>query len=135
MSLLAVRVLIVDDQEPFRGAARAVVRSMPGFEVVAEVGDGETAVEAASETRPDLVLMDVNLPGIDGMEATRRLRDVHLASVVVLLSTYQLADLGEDLLGCGADVYLAKADFDGPRLAEIWDASRGRPRPAPAGGE
>ena len=70
---MAVRVLIVDDQEPFRLAARMVVDVADGFEVVGEAETGERGVEMAAELGPDLVLMDVNLPGIDGLEATRRI--------------------------------------------------------------
>ena len=68
-----VRVLIVDDQEPFRRAMAAVVEETDGFVVVGSATTGEESLAAAAELRPDLVLMDVNLPGIDGIEATRRL--------------------------------------------------------------
>src|SRR5438128_2279923 len=64
-----VRVLIVDDQEPFRLAARMVVEATDGFEVVGESETGEASIEAAQDLDPDLVLMDVNLPGINGLEA------------------------------------------------------------------
>jgi DNA-binding NarL/FixJ family response regulator len=68
-----VRVLIVDDQAPFRRAAELIVEATDGFEVAGVVSTGETAVEAAQALRPDLVVMDVHLPGIDGPEATRRI--------------------------------------------------------------
>ena len=70
---MAVQVLIVDDQEPFRSAARMVVEMTDGFEVAGEAESGEEGVELAAELQPDLVLMDVYLPGIDGMEATRQI--------------------------------------------------------------
>jgi two-component system invasion response regulator UvrY len=66
-----VSVLIVDDQPPFRRAAAAVVRMTPGFAVVGEAGSGEEAVERVAELGPGLVLMDINMPGINGIEATR----------------------------------------------------------------
>jgi hypothetical protein len=69
---MSVRVLIVDDQEPFRMAARMVVEAAEGFEVVGEADTGESSVEMARELDPDLVLMDVNLPGVNGLEARRR---------------------------------------------------------------
>ena len=87
---MTVRVLIVDDQEPFRLAARMVVEITDGFEVVGEAETGEDSVRMASELRPDLVLMDVNLPGINGLDATRQILGQGGDSVVVLLlSTYE----------------------------------------------
>ena len=68
-----VRVLLVDDQDPFLRAMAAVVEETPGFEVVGRAVSGEEALDLAATLLPDLVLMDVNLPGIDGLEATRRL--------------------------------------------------------------
>jgi len=82
---MSVRVLIVDDQEPFRMAARLVVEATDGFEVVGEAETGESSVEMARELVPDLVLMDVNLPGINGLDATRQILTDRSDSVVVLL--------------------------------------------------
>ena len=88
------RVLIVDDQAPFRLAARMVVEATDGFEVVGEAGTGEEGVELARALEPDLVLMDVNLPGINGLEATRQiLRESH-RPVILLLSTYEEDEYG-----------------------------------------
>ena len=91
-----VPVLIVDDQAPFRRAARTVVTATPGFEVVGEAESGEEAVELADALDPGLVLMDINLPGINGIEATRRITAAHPDAVVMLLSTYQADDLPAD---------------------------------------
>jgi DNA-binding NarL/FixJ family response regulator len=116
-----VRVLIVDDQEPFRRAAAAVVEATDGFSFVGAAEDGEAAVEAVLVHRPDLVLVDVNMPGVDGLEATRRIRKLDPAPVVVLVSTYELSDLGEEALGCGASGYVAKSDLDSDCLCSVWD--------------
>ena len=80
-----VAVLIVDDQAPFRRAARAVVGMTPGFEVVAEAETGEQAVELAGAYHPGLVLMDINMPGISGIEATSRITAEQPGTVVVLV--------------------------------------------------
>ncbi|NPC44268.1 response regulator transcription factor [Nocardioides sp. zg-1230] len=120
-----VRVVVVDDQEPFRRAAGAVVDASQGFELVGYASDGEQSLTSVLRHRPDLVLMDVNLPGIDGLEATRRIKQLEPSPVVVLLSTYELTELGADPLECGAHAYLAKADFDSARLRQVWRESAG----------
>jgi CheY-like chemotaxis protein len=122
-----VRVLVVDDQEPFRRAMAAVVEETDGFVVVGAVTSGEESLVAVAELAPDLVLMDVRLPGIDGIEASRRLTRGAGAPVVVLLSTYDEDQF--DLAGSGAAAYLPKASFGPDRLSEAWLAAghqRGR---------
>ena len=86
---MSVRVLIVDDQEPFRMAARMVVDATDGFDVVGEAETGEDSVSMAADLQPDLVLMDVNLPGINGLDATRQILSGSDTVVVLLLSTYE----------------------------------------------
>jgi len=118
----SVRVLIVDDQAPFRNAARTVVRLAHGFEVAAEAESGEEAVEVAAAVEPDLVLMDINLPGINGIEAVRRIKSNRPAIVVFLLSTYAAEDLPDGARECGAVAYINKEDFSPTKLRELWDA-------------
>jgi len=113
-----VRVLVVDDQEPFRRAMTTVVEETDGFVVVGSAASGEDALLTASDVGPDLVLMDVHLPGIDGLEASRRLTDSGGGPVVVLLSTYDEDQV--DVAGSGAAAYVPKAAFGPDRLAEIW---------------
>jgi DNA-binding NarL/FixJ family response regulator len=123
---MAIRVLIVDDQEPFRSAARLVVELTDGFEVVGEAETGEGGVEMARDLAPDLVLMDVNLPGIDGLEATRRIVAGGTARVVLLLSTYEEAEYAPRAAECGAAAYVPKASFSPDRLESAWvDATDG----------
>jgi DNA-binding NarL/FixJ family response regulator len=133
---MAVRVLLVDDQAPFLAAARAVVALTEGFEVVGEAASGEAAVDAARALAPDLVLMDVRLPGIDGPEASRRILGRAAGRgetgagasggprpVVFLLSTSEAAEVAPLVAACGAAAYLPKAEF-GPRpLAAAWAAA------------
>ena len=118
-----VRVLIVDDQEPYRRAMAAVVEATDGFTVVGSVTTGEESLTAAADLRPALVLMDVHLPGIDGIEATRRLAADPDGPVVVLLSTYDVDQV--DVEGSGAAAYVGKADLAPDRLSAAWDHARG----------
>ena len=116
-----VRVLIVDDQELFRRAMGAVVEETDGFVVVGAAASGEESLTMSAELSPDLVLMDVNLPGIDGIEASRRLTEPPGGPVVVLLSTYDEEEF--DIDGCGAAAYVAKAAFGPDRLSAAWTAA------------
>ena len=124
MGTMATRVLIVDDQAPFREAARTVVELTDGFEVVGEAETGEDSVRAAAELHPDLVLMDVNLPGIDGLEATRRiLAETPGRVVVLLLSTYEYDEYAPRAAESGAAAYIPKSEFEPDRLEEAWAAA------------
>jgi two-component system response regulator AlgR len=118
-----VRVLVVDDQETFRRAMASVVEETPGFTMVGSATSGEESLVAAARLRPQLVLMDVNMPGIDGLEASRRLTTPAGGPVVVLLSTYDGDEL--DVAGSGAAAYVAKASFGPDRLAQTWEAAVG----------
>ena len=115
-----VPVLIVDDQAFFRIAARAVLAVTPGFAAVGEACSGEEAVTRVGELGPELVLMDIHLPGISGIEATRQIRAAHPQVAVVLLSTYKAEDLPADARSCGALAYLNKEDFQPEVLERIW---------------
>jgi DNA-binding NarL/FixJ family response regulator len=115
-----VRVLIVDDQEPFRRAAATVVELTDPFVVVGTAESGESCLAAVPSLRPDLVLMDVGLPGIDGMETARRLSSLPTPPVVVLVSTYDEEEFGEAARSCGAAAYVKKSVFDPGRLAAAW---------------
>ena len=116
-----VRVLVVDDQAPFRRAAQAVLMMTDGFDSIAEAESGEAAVEAAADLHPDLVLMDINLGGINGIEATRRIMAAHPETVVILLSTYNADDLPADARDSGAIAYVHKEEFAPNLLEDIWE--------------
>ena len=117
----AVTVLVVDDQAPFRLAARAVIGRTEGFQLVGEADSGERAVALVEELRPSLVLMDINMPGLTGIEATRRVTADHPTTVVFLCSTYQLADLPADARRSGATAYLNKEELAPAVLRRLWD--------------
>ena len=119
-----IRVLIVDDQEPFRAALRMVVDLMDGFEIVGEAHDGESGVALADELAPDLVLMDVQMPGIDGLEATRRLTANSSGIRVIVLSTHHAKEYGGLALEAGAVAFISKSEF-GPRTLAVLSGSWG----------
>jgi DNA-binding NarL/FixJ family response regulator len=122
-NVMVVRVLLVDDQEPYLRAMAAVVEETSGFEVVGRAMSGEQALDLAGALRPDLVLLDVNLPGIDGLETARRLRTLQPAVVVLLLSTYD-DEAGDSFVAeSGAAAYVTKAAFGPDRLTAAWTGS------------
>ena len=115
-----MHVLICDDQEAFRAVAREVVNATRGFRVVGEAETGEESILAAGRLHPDLVLMDVHLPGIDGLEASRRIRAAHPNVAVLLLSTYDPEDFAARIAGSGAVAFISKAAFGPDRLTDAW---------------
>jgi len=116
-----VRVLVVDDQAPFRMAAAAVLRRLEGFELVGEAGGGRDAILLADELLPDLVLMDINMPEMSGIEATRLIVADHPDVVVILCSTYEFADLPPEAATSGARAYFNKEGLGADRLRQLWE--------------
>jgi DNA-binding NarL/FixJ family response regulator len=115
---MAISVLIVDDHAGFRTFARALLRS-EGFEVVGESGDGESAMRAVEQLRPDLVLLDVQLPDLDGFEVAERLAADENPPAVVLVSTRQAASYRARLAETSARAFIAKEELSGPALAAV----------------
>lgn len=112
------KVLIVDDHATFRASARLLLES-EGFQVVGEADDGESAIEQAAALAPDLVLLDVQLPDIDGFEVASRVTHIDTAPVVILVSSRDGGDFGPMVKACGARGFIAKAELSGERLRSL----------------
>jgi DNA-binding NarL/FixJ family response regulator len=113
-------VLAVDDHDPFLGALRILVRRTELLRLVGEAASGERALEVAETCRPDLVLMDVHMPGMGGVAATRALKARRPTAVVALISTTPPDELSPQALTCGADAILWKSDLRPALLDAIW---------------
>jgi two-component system, NarL family, invasion response regulator UvrY len=120
-----VTVLAVDDQAVFRRAARSLIAATPGFEQVGEASSGAEALELAAKLDPDLVLIDVRMPDMDGIETARRLARADARAVVVLTSIEDVPELPSSVASVGAEAYLRKQDLTTDALCEIWEACRG----------
>jgi two-component system, NarL family, invasion response regulator UvrY len=113
-------VVVVDDQVPFRTAAKAVLRRLACFELAGEASSGPEAIELVDSVRPALVLMDINMPDMNGIEATRRIVSAHPEVVVFLCSTYDVADLPPGAADSGASAYLNKERLGADTLRRLW---------------
>jgi len=111
-------VLVVDDNPGFRVRARRHL-DKEGFSVIGEAETGEAALEAIREHRPDVLLLDVHLPGMSGLEVAQALRDDPQAPVVVLTSTRDAADFGDRVALCGARGFVPKYEFSGHAVAAL----------------
>lgn len=111
-----IRLMIVDDQKLMRQGLKTLLELEGGFEIVAEAGDGQAALEAYAELQPDVALMDIRMPGMDGVEATRRLRQQWPEARVIILTTFNDDEYVFEALRVGALGYLLK-DLSGQELA------------------
>ena len=115
-----VPMLVVDDQETFREMMRDLVAATPGFELVGEAASGEDALVAIGDLSPELVLMDVRMPGIGGIEATRRVMAGRHDIAVILTSVEPMDQLDQSLEGCGATAFARKQDLSPRLIRELW---------------
>ncbi|HEX5610690.1 MAG TPA: response regulator transcription factor [Solirubrobacterales bacterium] len=115
---MSATVLIVDDHPSFRASARRMLEA-GGYAVVGEAADGEAAIAAVRELAPDLVLLDVQLPDIDGFEVAARLRALGAASEIVLTSSRDGADFGDAVAESPARGFIPKAELSGRALTEL----------------
>ena len=124
VSVRSVGVMTVDDQALFRAAARDVISATPAFELVGEATSGAEAIALFGELRPDLVLMDVRMADLDGIETTRRLRAGRPEAVVVLISLEDAGDMAAEVERSGAVAFIRKQDLCPQVLASVWAAHR-----------
>jgi DNA-binding NarL/FixJ family response regulator len=121
MATTELSVIVVDDQAPFRLAARAVLRRTEGFSLVGEAENGLEAIKLAENVHPDLVLMDINMPEMGGIEATRRIMAELPDTVVILCSTYGVSDLPPDAKLSGARAYVHKEQLSAKTIRRLWE--------------
>lgn len=119
---IGVGVLVVDDNAGFRRAALEVVGATPGFEPLGEAASGEEALLLAADLRPELILLDIRMPVMDGIETARRLSTEHPGGVIVLISIDDPPESPDELGSCGARALIRKQDFGSLALRRLWDA-------------
>ena len=124
-----IRVLLVDDHRMLREGLRSIIDEQPDLEVIAEASDGQMAIEVARSCYPNVVVMDVNMPMMNGVEATRRIRAFHPDVAIIGLSVLQDQKTAELMAESGASAYLSKADAFETLSATIRSSMR-RQQPA-----
>ncbi len=115
---MATTVLIVDDHATFRATARLLLES-EGFDVIGEAENGRSAVEKSAVLSPELVLLDVQLPDIDGFEVASQVTAAERAPMVILISSRDGRDFGPMVKACGARGFIPKADLSGERVRDL----------------
>lgn len=125
-------MLAVDDQAAFRDVVRDLVRATGAMVLVGEADSGERALELVEQLRPDLVLMDVRMPGIGGVHAARAIKSSHPSTVVVLVSTARPEELPAEAGECLADARVWKGDLRPSLLMQLWQRHRPSAEPGAA---
>jgi two-component system, NarL family, invasion response regulator UvrY len=115
-----IRVMIADDLAMFRDVAHDLIDSLPGFECVMEASSGQEALDALERMRPQLVLLDVRMPGMSGIETCRRLIALEPSVVVVLVTSGDTADVARAARSCGAVALLAKQNLNPAVIRGLW---------------
>jgi DNA-binding NarL/FixJ family response regulator len=121
----SVRALVVDDFEPFRRCVASVLQELPTVQVICEVSDGLAAVQKAEELQPDLIVLDIGLPKLNGLEAARQIRKLSPNSKILFLSQESSADVVHEALGLGALAYVVKSDAASELLTAVCAVLRG----------
>jgi DNA-binding NarL/FixJ family response regulator len=122
----AIRILVVDDFEPFRVFVFSVFSKAPEFQIICQASDGLEAVQKAEELKPDLILLDIGLPRLNGIEAARQIRTLAPSSKILFLSQESSADVVQEALDLGAMGYVVKAYAGSELLAAVEAVCQGR---------
>ena len=122
----SIRVLVVEDYESWRNYISATVGKQQGLQVIGEVSDGLEAVQIAEELQPDLILLDIGLPTLNGIEAARRIRGVSPASKILFVSENRDWDIAKEALSTGAGGYVVKSDAGSELLLAVQAVLEGR---------
>ena len=115
----SIRVLVVDDYEPFRRFLCATLKKRPILQIVAEASDGVDAVRRAEELKPDLILLDIELPRLNGLQAAREIRKLSPDSKIIFVSQEFSPDVVQEALSLGAQGYVAKTSAASDLLAAV----------------
>jgi DNA-binding NarL/FixJ family response regulator len=122
----STKILLVDDFEPWRRFVSSTLKNRPQLQVLCEVSDGLEAVQKAQELQPDLILLDIGLPGLNGIEAARRIRKLSPKSKILFLSEKQSLEIAAEALGTDAMGYLIKSDAGAELLVAVEDVLQGK---------
>jgi len=122
----SVRILVVDDYEPWRRVLSRILEKQPELQVICEVTDGLEAVQKGEELKPDLILLDIGLPRLDGIEAARRLHRLSPKSKILFVSQWSSADLVQEAFDVGAQGFVTKTDVGGNLLTAVNDVLLGK---------
>ena len=123
----SLRILIADDHEVFRRGVRGVLEEQPGWQVVGEAGNGRRAVEMARELQPDVVVLDISMPELNGLDATRQILQVSPASEILILTLHDSEQLAEEVLKAGVRAYILKSDAAQDLVAAVSALQRHTP--------
>lgn len=119
MERSARSVLVVDDHQPWRSYVFSTLQEYPELKIIGEASDGPEAIEKAKALQPDLVLLDIGLPTLNGIEAARRIRGVSPASKIIFVTENRSTDIAEEALNAGASGYVVKSDAHGDLMPAI----------------
>lgn len=113
-----IRVLLANDQVSFRQKLQKIVQANPQCSVIADAKNGQEAIELVKQHRPDVVLMDIVMPGLSGIEATRRIKEIAPQTKIIAITAYNNAEFPKQSIEAGADLFIKKEELDSTTLRE-----------------